>query len=201
MKTKPFLIAAAAFAVTATGVYAQGNAEKILERANLSEEQKSALSAAHELRKAGDTDAARDKLIEAGVDEGTLHALRSAGHEVHAEIKAAVEAGDYEAFKAAAEGTPMEEQITSQDLFDSLVEAHNLREDGDYEGAREIMDELGLKPRGHMKGHFDRGRSLSLLSDEQKDALQEARRSNDKEAAQAILDDAGIEFGGPHHNR
>lgn len=201
MKTKPFLIAAAAFAVTATGVYAQGNSDKILERANLSEEQKSALSAAHELKKAGDSEAARDKLIEAGIDEDTLHSLRNAGHEVRSEIKAAVEANDYEAFKAATEGTPMEEQVTSEDSFAKLVEAHELREAGDHEGARAIMDELGLKPQEHKKGHNGGDRGLSALSDEQKDAFQEARRSNDKEAAQAILDDAGIEFGGPHHNR
>lgn len=201
MQTKPFLIAAAAFAVTATGVYAQGNTDKILERANLSEEQKSALHTAHDLRKSGDFEAARDTLLNAGFDEETLHSLRNAGHEVRTEIKAAIEADDYAAFKLAAEGTPMAEQITSKEQFDRLVEAYQLRKNGDFEAAREVMDDLGIKPRGHMKGHFKSQNNLADLTEEERDAFKEARRANDKEAAHAILEEAGIEFGGPHHNR
>lgn len=201
MKTTPFLIAAAAFAVTATGVYAQGNAEKILVRANLSEEQKSALFIAHDLKNSGDFVAARDTLIEAGFDEEKLRSLREARRAVHAEIKAAVEAEDYDAFVEASIGTPMEERVTSKEAFSLLVEAHNARQAGDTETAREIMNELDLNPKDDKKGHAKKGSRLSLLTDAQMEAFQEARRSNDKKTAQAILDEAGIEYNGSRTHR
>lgn len=198
MQTKPLLIAVAAFAVTATGVYAQGPVTKILERANLTEEQRSALEVAHELREEGNLDGARDVLMEAGFDEDTLLSIHRAGHEVHEEIKAAIEAEDYDAFLVAVEGTPMADEIDTEDKFMQLVEAHQLREEGDFEAARTIMDELGLKPRGHMKGHYRDSRGFSELSDEQREALKVARQSNDKEAVEAILEEAGIAM--PSHH-
>lgn len=198
MQTKPLLIAVAAFAVTVTGAYAQGNADRIFERADLSEEQRSALETAHELRQQGDIEAARDALVEAGFDEEKLLALHRAGREVHEEIESAIEANDYAAFEAVVVGTPLEDKITSQADFELLVEAHQLRKDGDFDGAREILNELDIEPKGHMKGHFKAHRGLNELSDEQREALKVARQANDKVAVKAILAEAGIERGGRH---
>lgn len=199
MQTKPLLIAMAAFAVTVTGAYAQGNADKIFERANLSAEERSALETAHDLKEQGDLDAARDTLLEAGFDEEKLLSLHRAGREVHDEIEAAVEADDYNAFLLAVEGTPMADKITTELDFHLLVEAHGLREDGDFEGAREILDGLDIQPRGHMKGHFRGMQGLSELSDEQRDAFEVARQANDKEAVRAILEEAGVAPRGDSH--
>lgn len=199
MQTKPLLIAVAAFAVTVTGAYAQGNADKIFEKANLTEEQRSALETAHDLREQGDMDAARDALIKAGFDEEKLLSLHRAGRAVHDEIEAAIDANDYDAFLEAVIGTPMEEKIANQADFDLLVEAHQLRKDGDFDAAREIMDDLDLQPRGHMKGHFKPKHDLSELTDEQREALRVARQANDKDAVKAILEEAGIEMSNHHH--
>ena len=72
-------------------------------------------------------------------------AVHKAKHEA---IRTAVENNDYDAFVAATEGTPMAD--IDADTFAKMVEAHNLREAGDHEGARALMEELGIK---HMKGH------------------------------------------------
>ena len=50
------------------------------------------------------------------------------------ERKTALENNDYEAFKTAAEGTPLADQITEEN-FSKFVEMHNLIEAGDKEGA------------------------------------------------------------------
>lgn len=150
MQKTPLLMAAAAFALTATGVYAHGNAKEIINRANLSEEQVVALEAAHELRKAGDLEAARDTLVDAGFDIEALKALRQAKHAVRTEIHAAIEEGDYDKFRVAAEGSRIGEAIDSEDDFMKLIEAKELREDGQTSEAREIYRSLDL-PHGHGK--------------------------------------------------
>lgn len=77
MQSKSFLMAVAAFAVTTTGVHAYGGS-KILNKAGISEEQIVAFEEARELRRSGDIEAARDRLIEAGIDEGTLKKVHHA---------------------------------------------------------------------------------------------------------------------------
>lgn len=75
------------------------------------------------------------------------------GPEHRGQIHTIIESGDYEAFKTLTAGHPFGEKIT-QEQFVKLQEAHELRASGDHEGARAIMDELGLKPphRGIHKG-------------------------------------------------
>jgi hypothetical protein len=53
----------------------------------------------------------------------------------------------------------MAEAIDSETDFTKLVEAHELREAGDHDGARAIMEELGLEGRGGFGGfgHGPRG--------------------------------------------
>jgi predicted DNA binding protein len=80
MKSKPFLIAVAAFALSASGVQAFGNSH-MLERAGLSQAQISAFEIAREKRESGDLRGARDVLLEAGVDETVLRSVHSIAHQ------------------------------------------------------------------------------------------------------------------------
>jgi hypothetical protein len=69
-------------------------------------------------------------------------------------MKAVVESGDYEAWKALVEESGRDkilETITA-DNFAQFVEMHNLKQADDREGARAIADELGLKKIGKKKG-------------------------------------------------
>jgi len=66
-------------------------------------------------------------------------AMRSHREAVHL----AVEAGDYTAFLIATADAPFAHEIT-QDQFNLMVAAHQLRQAGDYEGARVIMEDAGF---------------------------------------------------------
>lgn len=202
MKSKPFLIAIAAFAVTATGVQAFQGTE-ILQKAGLNEEQIEAFESARELRESGDLKAARDALIQAGVDEETMKSIHRAMHGKRNDIRDAVEAGDYEAFKVAVAGTPLEESVQTEEDFQTFIQAHNLKAEGKWEEAKPLFDELGLEApvmrhgRGHGMGMMGSPDFLQELTDDQREAIEVAKEANDKEAVRAILEEAGID--GPHH--
>ena len=155
---KQIMIPVAAFAVTATG--ASAFSAEMFEKLdiNLSTEQVAALEEAHELRQAGaDKSEVKEILEEAGLDRETMREIKEAAHSHRAEMRAsiheAIENGDYSAYLSLVEGTPRADLIDSEDDFEKLMEAHELREAGDREGAREIMSELGFeKPAGHRHG-------------------------------------------------
>jgi len=162
--TKGLLIPIAAFAVTVTGASAFNSS--VLENAGLDTGQIAAFEQAHELRESGDKDAARDILMNAGVDMDTMHGVRDALKEhraqMHEAVEEALESGDYDAFLEAVQDSPMEGKVDSPEEFDLFMEAHELRESGDKEGAREIMEDLGLvgkmmkgKDHGRHKGNND----------------------------------------------
>lgn len=156
MTKASLVIPVAAMAVMATNAYAFNPA--VLEQAGLSDDQIAAFEAAHELREEGDRDGARDVLEDAGIDQDTMHDIRDTMKELRKErreeVKAAVEAEDYDSFLEAVEGSPLEEKINSEEDFETFVEAHELRESGDREGARELLEELGVEPKEHgNRGH------------------------------------------------
>ena len=65
--------------------------------------------------------------------------------EERTEIFAALENNDYNAWKeVVGEECPMIEKITEEN-FTKLAEAHKLMEDGKFEEARKIREELGLR--------------------------------------------------------
>lgn len=204
MKSKPFLLAVAAFALTATGVQAFGNTQ-MLQRAGLSQAQISAFEVARERRQAGDYDGARDVLVEAGVDEEVLQSVHKVAHANRALMHQALEAGDYEAFKTAVEGTPLAEDIDSEANFKKFAEAHQLKQDGKWNEAKLLLDELGVEGRGHgtMMGRHGKGMKMGQkfedLTPNQAEALMVAHQANDKEAVAAILKEAGIEMPGRMH--
>lgn len=158
MYAKTFLIPLAAFALTATGVSAFNS--DVLQKAGLTQEQISAFETAHELRKEGDKDAARETLASAGIDLKTMESVREAMHEykdaMRSAIHEALENNDYDAFKIAIEGSPLSDIITTEADFELFKEAHNLREQGEHEEAKAIMEELGVEhgPFGNHFGHL-----------------------------------------------
>jgi len=188
MQSKSLLIAIAAFAVTTTGVHAYGG-KVILDKVGLTEAQQSAFEQAHELKASGDTVAARDVLMQAGIDETTLRLIHQAKQEVRQNILAALEAEDYQAFMTAVLGTPLAEVITTEADFEYFLDAHELRLDGDYEAARQLLTELGIQPKSH---HLGDGKRQLELSGHQRDALHAARQANNKDVVRAIYQEAGI---------
>jgi hypothetical protein len=76
MYPKTLLIAIAAFTLMTPGAYAFSPA--VLNRANLSDDQKIAISAAKELQAEGDAVTATELLVNAGIDDTVLERIRNA---------------------------------------------------------------------------------------------------------------------------
>ena len=152
---KEIMIPVAAFAVTVTGASAFNS--DMLEKidVDLSASQISALEEVHELRESGaDRDEVKTFLEEAGLDEDTMKEIKTATRELREEnreaIGLALENDDYEAFVSAIEDTPLAEAINSESDFETFKEAQDLRDSGEHEAARELMEELGVeRPEGH----------------------------------------------------
>ena len=89
----------------------------------------------------------------------------------------------------------------SEEQRAALQVAHELRQDGDLDAARDILLQAGFdeetleQMRERKEARHERmlERFEDELSDEQFDALQVAHAANDKETAGAILEEAGIE--------
>jgi len=199
MKTtsKSLFVAVAAFAVTASGVHAFGSAE-LLTKAGLSDEQVVAVQEAQELKATGNVEAAKATLESAGITRDTMQHIREVAKEAKQAVHAAVEANDYDAFVVAVADSPLADIITTEAEFDQFVEAHELRESGDRDGAKEMLEELGVDTEKHGKKHSGkRGMNAELqelLTDEQREALQVAHAANDREAVRAIFAEAGIDL-------
>lgn len=156
---KQILIPVAAFAVTATAASAF-NAD-MLEHIDveLTDNQISALEEAHELRISGaDREEVRAHLEEAGIDRSTMHEIMEATREVRdtqrEAIKTALDNDDYDAFLTAIADSPLADAIDSEADFETFKEAHERKEAGDFNGAEELLAELGIeRPIGH--GHRD----------------------------------------------
>lgn len=147
---KQIMIPVVAFAVTATAVSAFNTDMLKQIDTDLTDSQVSALERVDDLRQNG---ASRDEvhaaLDEAGITKDMMRTIRTSLHEhreaMHEAVESALESGNYEAFKTAIVGSHLAESITSEEEFRKMIEAHELRESGDYEAAREIMDELGVE--------------------------------------------------------
>lgn len=192
MNSKSLLIAIAAFAVTATGAQAYVGSG-VLSRAGLSVEQIDAFEEARTLRASGDVRKARDVLVEAGLDTETMAQVRAAALAVRAQLRDALDTGNYTQFKSAIAGTPLADIITTEADFILYKEAHDLKLSGAHSEAQEILADLGVTSEG--RGHRGHGQFRNTLSEEQKDALQAARQANDRETVRAILDEAGTHDG------
>lgn len=196
------LIPLAAFAVSVTG--ASAFSPDLLRHAGLNEEQIAAFEEAKELRQSGDHEGARDVLLAANIDEEVMDQLREAMKEYKRDhsiaIQAAIEAGDYDSFRAAIADSPLSDIIDTEAEFRRFVEAHALIESGDKDEAKEIFNELGLNwgLGSHIKRHMgNEGRFHSFvndLTDEDREELKEAMQSGDHELVRDILEEAGIDL-------
>lgn len=195
MQSKSLLIALAAFAVTATGVQAYDVSNKYLNQAGITADQVQALSQARDLRRKGEKDKARDLLVEAGVTEDTINALRKASKSAKSDIENAVQKNDFTAFRQAVLGTPLYDIVNTEADFALFREAHALRAEGKHQEARDVMKDLGLKHQNHHRKakHFFRPEIGHELTDSEKDAIRAARAANDPETVRAILQQAGLE--------
>lgn len=127
----------------------------VTERANkmlgdATEENFQTLTKAHELKEEGKHEEARQLLKDAGLPmmgHGKAGMRGGMDPETRDAMKEALDNADYEAFKELKADKPMSDKITEEN-FDKFVESHNLREAGDHEGARAIMEELGLQMKG-----------------------------------------------------
>ena len=109
----------------------------------------------HALRAEGsfeEADALREEL---GLSERGGRGMHKGGQfsENRQAVYEAMESGDYTAWKEAMGDRPGGATLTEED-FQKLSQAHQLKKDGDVEGAEIIMEELGL---GMGKGNGGNG--------------------------------------------
>lgn len=190
MQSKSLLIAIAAFAVATTGIYGY-TSPKVYARAGLNEKQAAAIEEARVLRQAGDFTKARNKLVKAGITDEDLQALYQAADSAKAAIFKALEAGDYDTFKAAIADSPLADIITSRADFEQFKSAHELKL-----AAVQGEDVYTVESVAHNleEGKINRRHSLiTEFTADQQAALQVARQANDRATIQAIFDEAGIE--------
>jgi hypothetical protein len=143
--------------------------------------------------------------------------------ESFAEVKEAIENNDYAAWAEAMSQHPKAEEFVTEDNFNTLVQAHDLMEAGDKEGAKALLEEAGIKRPGKHRDErgerFQAVRSAIESGDYQAWAdamaehpnadieineatfatLQEAHtlmEAGDKEGAKALLEEAGIKHSG-----
>lgn len=126
--------------------------ERVLEIID-SEEKFNQMVEAHNLMQDGNIEEARAIMEELGLPgRGEIKEKIRAHMEA---MKAALDAEDYSAWQEAAPERA-KEIIDTQEEFDRLIEAHNHMEEGNFESAREIFEELGLK-RGSGEGNRGEG--------------------------------------------
>jgi predicted DNA binding protein len=100
----------------------------------------------------------------------------------------------------------------TEEQIEAFESAREKREAGDLAGARDVLIEAGVDEevlasvreavheerqtngKHHSMMMGGRARFLEDLTDEQREALEVARKANDKEAVKAIMEEAGIPF-------
>jgi hypothetical protein len=95
-------------------------------------------------------------------------------------IKTALDNNDYSAWQTAIVDSPNADELTStinESNFSQLVEAHQLMQDGDREGAKAIMEELGIN--GMFGGRGGHGEGGMGNNPEQNQAVKDALTNND----------------------
>jgi len=118
----------------------------------LTDEQKTVLDQMHDLRIDGKFDEVNALREQSGFPQMGRGRGQSAEMQTHREaVQTALENNDYQAFLIAIDGTQREEGMTPE-IFAKTREAYILRKAGDFEGARVIMDELGIGGKGFGSG-------------------------------------------------
>jgi hypothetical protein len=71
---------------------------------------------------------------------------RQARHQYMEQVQAAIQNGDYNAWKAAMEQLekPQLTDLINEDNFDTFVAMHNAMQEGDFETANQLREQLGI---------------------------------------------------------
>ncbi len=80
---------------------------------------------------------------------------RMQGSEHRAEVEAAIEAGDYEAWVSAMGDCPRSQEMTkaiTSENFPTFIKMHEALQNGDLTSAQTLREELGLPVRGFHRG-------------------------------------------------
>lgn len=145
-----YYTSAAAVPLLALGLVAPALAHGTGARAELTEEQKTALEQVRDLHKQGKRDAAHALLESVGLPSRPF-AIKFRVHpgdekiRVHRQaMQEAIGNGDFAAFQELTKDAPFAGRI-DEATFAELAEAYQLREAGDTEGANVILDRAGVK--------------------------------------------------------
>ncbi len=84
--------------------------------------------------------------------------------EKHEAMEQAFENNDYNAWKELMEGKGRVAQVVTEENFARFAEAHRLAEEGDYDGADAIRQELGLRTRNgeKVRAGFGQGKGQGM---------------------------------------
>jgi hypothetical protein len=124
---------------------------------NITPEFFASFTEANALRETGDIEGAKVIMDKLGLKPHKKHGKfneekRAEMKENHEAMRTAIEMEDYDAFVEAAGDAPFIDEVTPE-FFEKFIEAHTLRETGDFEGAKAVMNELGLKPHEKQRHH------------------------------------------------
>lgn len=112
------------------------------------EEEFQKLQEAHQAMQDGDVEKAEQIREELGLPEmGGRHGHGPFG-EGNEEVRAAIEAGDFQKFQELTQDRKIGEVIDTEEEFNKLEEAHRAMVDGDREKAEQLHEELGLPGKG-----------------------------------------------------
>jgi hypothetical protein len=124
---------------------------------SLTASQQSTLEEAHELHMLGKDDEARKLIEDAGIEtlgfrgmkeRGERGEHREQGEERMERFKTLIEQDDFESFQKMVAGTPMADIINTEEKFEALVQAHELRLEDKHDEAKEVLEDAGIKPFG-----------------------------------------------------
>lgn len=151
VKTKYILpaliLGTVALGASVTYAYNPGMLSDMTVFSGFSTEQQVAIKKTFDIRQAAEVES--EKVLEGvGLNREDIREAMQDHHEAMREkMGTALKAGDYEAYSELVAGSRVAGKVT-ETMFNKLVEAHKLRQDGDMEGAREIIDELGFDKDG-----------------------------------------------------
>jgi len=115
-------------------------------------------------------------------------------HEKKEVVKAVMESGDYQAWLTTMEenfpDAPFMDDMT-EEKFEVMQEIHVAREAGDKELAKSLAEEAGFELKmGKRKGHVQgmRHEFIDALTDEQKEQVEAAKTSGDREGVRELME-------------
>ncbi len=120
---------------------------------NITSVQRSMLEEAHQLHQLGKDDEAKELIKSAGIDfPGFGHKKdrreHSNGMGQMQKFKNLIEQNDFASFQKMVAETPMGKIINTEEKFNALVQAHELKIEGKYDEAKQVLVEANIEPFG-----------------------------------------------------